>query len=169
MASPFFLFRITEMFQDSIGAKNILLQLVLLTLCFGECCHVQSIFYTLPILLLLCIGIVAILSRIKSFLEDSTEVVQRREVSETDSAVVMLRGAEFTCYESNENGPEDQFSIRNLNITFPTSKLSVIAGLTGSGKPSLILGLLGGILLLKNRNETEIRRSCVSGWHKWNY
>lgn len=42
------------------------------------------------------------------------------------------------------------FLLRDLNVTFPLKRLSVVIGPTGSGKSSLLLALLGGKFLSTN-------------------
>ena len=39
---------------------------------------------------------------------------------------------------------EPEFELRDINVKFPTGKLSLVSGPTGSGKSSLFLALLGG-------------------------
>ena len=41
---------------------------------------------------------------------------------------------------------EPEFELRDIDVSFPTGKLSLVAGATGSGKSSLFLALLGGEL-----------------------
>jgi ABC-type multidrug transport system fused ATPase/permease subunit len=55
------------------------------------------------------------------------------------------------CDENNNT-----FFLRNLNCNFPLNGLSIVMGPTGSGKSSLLLALLGGILILIFRNETNV-------------
>ncbi|KAG0272986.1 hypothetical protein BGZ95_011219 [Linnemannia exigua] len=38
---------------------------------------------------------------------------------------------------------EDQFILRNINVSFPVGELSIICGPTGSGKTSLLMAMLG--------------------------
>jgi ABC-type multidrug transport system fused ATPase/permease subunit len=39
---------------------------------------------------------------------------------------------------------EPEFELRDVNVSFPTGRLSLVSGPTGSGKSSLFLALLGG-------------------------
>ncbi|KAJ2784563.1 Transporter of the ATP-binding cassette (ABC) [Coemansia javaensis] len=45
------------------------------------------------------------------------------------------------------SGPSGGFELRNLTVSFPVGKLSIIAGPTGSGKSSMVMALLGEMLL----------------------
>ncbi|KAJ5681819.1 uncharacterized protein N7477_001759 [Penicillium maclennaniae] len=42
-----------------------------------------------------------------------------------------------------EEGDEDRFALRNLNVKFPKKKLSIVSGRTGSGKSLLLASILG--------------------------
>jgi len=43
-----------------------------------------------------------------------------------------------------EETVEPEFELRDIDVSFPTGKLSLVSGATGSGKSSLFLALLGG-------------------------
>ncbi|KAJ2800586.1 Transporter of the ATP-binding cassette (ABC), partial [Coemansia guatemalensis] len=54
-----------------------------------------------------------------------------------------------TMSSSNYGASADEaFELRNLTVSFPVGKLSIIAGPTGSGKTSMLMALLGEMLLV---------------------
>jgi ABC-type siderophore export system fused ATPase/permease subunit len=89
------------------------------------------------------------IDRIAKFLEE--EDIDPHDFNELEQ-FIGFKNAEFSYYGANE------FRLKHLNVIFPPKKLSLVIGITGSGKSSLILALLGGILYF-NRNE-------ASNWKK---
>lgn len=55
------------------------------------------------------------------------------------TSAIGFQNATFTYH--NENA--DTFTLRDLDVSFPFGKLSVIFGATGSGKSSIVLSLMG--------------------------
>jgi ABC-type multidrug transport system fused ATPase/permease subunit len=88
------------------------------------------------------------LARINQFLgEDEVE-----QYVTVDGPKISLHNATLTSHKHNksdENTPN--VLLRDVNVTFPQGKLSVITGPTGSGKSSLLLALLGELHLIKGR------------------
>lgn len=62
------------------------------------------------------------------------------------SEVVGFRSASFEWSAPDSSGDVDRepFVLKDLTIQFPSGKLSLITGATGSGKSSLLNALLGG-------------------------
>ena len=58
-------------------------------------------------------------------------------------------GSETTAVEST---PEPVFQLADLNVDFPTGKLSVVSGPTGSGKTAILTGLLGEMELIEGHS-----------------
>ena len=58
-------------------------------------------------------------------------------------------------WPSDEDDPE-RFTLRNLDITFPRRKLSVISGQTGSGKSLLLASIIGEVDKLAGRIEIPV-------------
>jgi len=58
-------------------------------------------------------------------------------------------GSETTAVEST---PEPVFQLADLNVDFPTGKLSVVSGPTGSGKTAVLTGLLGEMELIEGHS-----------------
>jgi ABC-type multidrug transport system fused ATPase/permease subunit len=84
-------------------------------------------------------------NRIANFLNEGnvSNIARSGGSDETQSFGAGFKDAELKYHGQGEDN--SVFTLRNLSVTFPTGKLSVIAGSTGSGKSSLLLGLLGGI------------------------
>ncbi|KAG1471789.1 hypothetical protein G6F56_001926 [Rhizopus delemar] len=78
------------------------------------------------------------IKRIERFL-DEDEVDQ---VNETNANGTMIGFADNATF-SWDNNPDTKPSIKNLNLSFPIGKLSVVCGPTGSGKTTLLSSLLG--------------------------
>ncbi|KAI8866764.1 hypothetical protein GQ42DRAFT_172371, partial [Ramicandelaber brevisporus] len=84
------------------------------------------------------IGGMTSLNRVDDFMkaEEVEELLKRIQAAEdADSSQVSA--------EPSNLGFKAPFKLSNLNVRFPTGKLSVIAGNTGQGKTSLLLALLG--------------------------
>ncbi|KAI9273715.1 P-loop containing nucleoside triphosphate hydrolase protein [Sporodiniella umbellata] len=76
--------------------------------------------------------------RIESFLsEDEVEDVNENNANGT--MIGFVNDASF----SWESGQGNKPSIKNLNLSFPVGKLSIVCGPTGSGKTTLLASLLG--------------------------
>jgi len=58
-------------------------------------------------------------------------------------------GSDTTAVES---APEPVFQLADLNVDFPTGKLSVVSGPTGSGKTAILTGLLGEMELIEGHS-----------------
>jgi ABC-type transport system involved in cytochrome bd biosynthesis fused ATPase/permease subunit len=58
-------------------------------------------------------------------------------------------GSDTTAVEST---PEPVFQLADLNVDFPTGKLSVVSGPTGSGKTAILTGLLGEMELIEGHS-----------------
>ena len=76
--------------------------------------------------------------RLQKYL-DSPEIHQ--DITPGDS--VRFENAAVSWPTDEEEGHEDLFSLRNLNISFPNKELSVVSGKTGSGKSLLLASILG--------------------------
>lgn len=98
--------------------------------------------------------------RIDQFLrEEETEKYEQLLVDEDDDEdlgldlddskpLVGFQDASFT-FESLDN--DNAFILKDLNLSFPEGKLSIIAGPVGSGKTALLLSLLGETRRLSGR------------------
>ncbi len=97
--------------------------------------------------------------RIQRFLE-SADQAQYLSRSQSDGDL-LLRAASFT-WPTESKKPDLEFRLEDLNIRFPTGKLSVISGDTGSGKSLLLSALveeadhLSGIVSLP-KLESDLR------------
>jgi ABC-type multidrug transport system fused ATPase/permease subunit len=92
------------------------------------------------------------LDRIQDYLkeQDIDKYTSEEPLVASDSKTTIgFKNAELRYHGNDVNDSNSiNFTLRNVNVEFPTGKLSVIAGSTGSGKTSLLLGLLGGIIIL---------------------
>lgn len=77
----------------------------------------------------------------------------------TDDDEITL-GASGANTPTSSNAPRPPFSLRDINISFPIGKLSLITGRTGSGKSSLLAALLGEM------DRTAGSVFCPKGGHK---
>lgn len=84
------------------------------------------------------------LDRVQEFLnEEETKKYEQLTVSRNKLG---LQNATFTWDKNNQD-----FKLKNLTIDFKIGKLNVIVGPTGSGKTSLLMGLLGEMELLNGK------------------
>lgn len=67
--------------------------------------------------------------------------MEQGSTEKPSSASSTTTAASASSAESLTNGPS--FVLRDLNVQFPSGKLSVICGQTGAGKTSVVLALLG--------------------------
>ncbi|KAN0061178.1 Transporter of the ATP-binding cassette (ABC) [Thecaphora frezii] len=86
--------------------------------------------------------------RIDAYLrEEETQKYQQLLVSEEErmpeDPVVGFQDATFTYSDEEDALDNGAFCLRDLNLSFPVGKFSVIAGPVGSGKTSLLLAFLG--------------------------
>ncbi|KAI8607429.1 ABC transporter type 1, transmembrane domain-containing protein, partial [Chytriomyces sp. MP71] len=100
------------------------------------------------------------LGRISDFLNQSElEQYPVRPIGQ-DEGVLGFKNATLAWILSGE-GENGGFQLRNLDLSFPTGAVSIISGATGSGKSSLIHGILGEMKLLSGtaflpaRNEVD--------------
>lgn len=107
----------------------------------------------LPDLLINILSSLVSVRRIDKFLqEDETEKYEQllrtdedgdlEEDVAGDRPVVGFQDASFT-FTSEEALDSNSFILKDLNLSFPTEALSIIAGPVGSGKTALLLSLLG--------------------------
>lgn len=95
--------------------------------------------------------------RVEEFLsEEETEKynqLQRVPVEENGRTIIGLRHATCTWGGRASAGDKDTsaFRLTDVDVTFRTDKLNVIAGPTGAGKTSLLMALLGEMTLLEGR------------------
>jgi ABC-type multidrug transport system fused ATPase/permease subunit len=70
--------------------------------------------------------------------------------SETGTPVIHFDGATISwpSEEEYDASNDERFTLRNLNISFPLNRLSIICGRTGSGKSLLLHSILGETELL---------------------
>lgn len=84
------------------------------------------------------------LDRVQEFLDESeTDKYDQLTISRNKIA---LQNATFTWDKTAQD-----FKLKNLNIDFKLGKLNVVIGSTGSGKTSLLMGLLGEMDLLEGK------------------
>ncbi|KAJ9082436.1 Transporter of the ATP-binding cassette (ABC) [Entomophthora muscae] len=90
------------------------------------------------------------LRRIDAFLQEaeSEKFSILRSSTQPEDPILGFNKATLR-WDSLEGRP--QFSLKNLTITFPPNQLSLVVGPTGSGKSSLLLGLLGEMKLVSGR------------------
>ncbi|KAJ3120151.1 hypothetical protein HK098_004819 [Nowakowskiella sp. JEL0407] len=110
------------------------------------------------------------LKRIEKFLsQEELETVKSEE-----SAMIGFRNATLTYHGSDESGESGKaegmtksrrkrgFMLKDLTVGFPEGKLSCLIGSTGSGKTSLILGLLGELKVLQGSVCFPSKRSSLN-------
>lgn len=73
------------------------------------------------------------------------------EYDEAGDPIIGFEDGTLTWGSSAELDSSDAFKMIDLNTKFPVGQLSVVIGPTGSGKTSLLMGLLGEMTLLKGR------------------
>jgi ABC-type multidrug transport system fused ATPase/permease subunit len=96
------------------------------------------------------------LDRIADYLkeQDIDKYTKKLENVTEPVGVIGFKNAELKYHGGDEaDANSGNFTLRDLEVEFQIGKLSVVAGSTGSGKSSLILGLLGGI----NRINLEMK------------
>lgn len=89
--------------------------------------------------------------RIQQFLQtDDIEYLSLpediRTTATSDQSALVMNGDVTWHYEEAD---PDVFTLRNLALTFPRGKITLVAGKAGSGKTLLLLALLGEAKLLR--------------------
>ncbi|KAJ2612465.1 hypothetical protein H4S08_002685 [Coemansia sp. RSA 1365] len=72
------------------------------------------------------------------------------EVPATEQTPLLSSGNESSATLNNDGG-KAPFALQGIDVQFPAGGLSVIAGATGSGKSSLLAGLIGEMTLTRGR------------------
>jgi ABC-type multidrug transport system fused ATPase/permease subunit len=93
------------------------------------------------------------IQRVQQFLmEPETSKYEQlgpNNVDETGQKVIGFRAATFTW--GSQDASSTAFRLLDLNVDFKIGKLNIIVGVTGSGKTSMLMALLGEMTLLDGR------------------
>ncbi|WWD19355.1 hypothetical protein CI109_103814 [Kwoniella shandongensis] len=93
-------------------------------------------------------------SRIQSYL-DEPDTLKYRQLSRPgpNDPSIGFKGAYlgYSFPEESHADEGDPFGLGELNLSFPVGDLSIICGPVGSGKTTLVLGLLGETILLRGK------------------
>ncbi|KAK9718409.1 Transporter of the ATP-binding cassette (ABC) [Basidiobolus ranarum] len=107
--------------------------------------------------------------RVEKFLNEPES--KKYEIQSTNAKAmdptIGFKNATISWFESSSI-KESSFSLKNINVIFPVGQLSIIAGPTGSGKSSMLMGLLGEMDLLEGSIYTPkrtSRRNSIGGYH----
>ncbi|KAJ3272855.1 hypothetical protein HDV01_005178 [Terramyces sp. JEL0728] len=90
------------------------------------------------------------IGRFNSFLEEEElDKYTDEHVNMPSESEIAIRNGEFTYRSVSNSENETTFTLRNVNIEFPTDRLTAVIGPTGSGKSSLLACLLGELKKLQ--------------------
>ncbi|KAI9318952.1 P-loop containing nucleoside triphosphate hydrolase protein [Dichotomocladium elegans] len=82
--------------------------------------------------------------RIDNFLDEDEVVIQPSSSTTDGIHIGFVNNAAFSWEKtSTTENIDDRLALKNLNISFPRNKLSIVCGPTGSGKTTLLASLLG--------------------------
>lgn len=85
------------------------------------------------------------IGRFNSFLEEEElDKYTDEHTNMPTETEIAIKNGEFTYRTAPSSEEESTFTLRNINIDFPSKKLTAIIGPTGAGKSSLLACLLGG-------------------------
>uniref|UniRef100_A0A060SZS5 ARAD1C02970p n=1 Tax=Blastobotrys adeninivorans TaxID=409370 RepID=A0A060SZS5_BLAAD len=95
------------------------------------------------------------IDRVEDFIREP-ETQKYKQLSEDqprgpNSPTIGFENASFSWGAVSKSSEALDFRLRDLNLSFPAGKLSVVVGPTGSGKTSLLMALLGEMDLLSGR------------------
>ncbi|KAK9710865.1 Transporter of the ATP-binding cassette (ABC) [Basidiobolus ranarum] len=107
--------------------------------------------------------------RVEKFLNEPESKKYEIQSSNAKSMdpTIGFKNATISWLESS-NIKESSFSLKNISVVFPVGQLSIIAGPTGSGKSSMLMGLLGEMDLLEGSIYTPKRtnrRNSIGSYH----
>ncbi|CAO1638019.1 unnamed protein product [Parajaminaea phylloscopi] len=132
----------TQIFHKNLDAETAFTALALFNL-------LRMPMDALPDMIVQCLSALVSVRRIDAFLREAEtlkyEQLLRDDQESTgdDHPVIGFQDATFVFkVDANEDEPP-AFALRDLNLTFPEGKLSIIAGPVGCGKTCLLLSLLG--------------------------
>ncbi|KAI8381242.1 P-loop containing nucleoside triphosphate hydrolase protein [Radiomyces spectabilis] len=97
----------------------------------------------LPIIISYVLQARVSLGRVEKFLaEDEVDLSMQQPT--TNTHIGFINNASFSWDKPSANSSEPvKLALKNLNISFPRSKLSIVCGPTGAGKTTLLASLLG--------------------------
>ncbi|KIW98705.1 uncharacterized protein Z519_00366 [Cladophialophora bantiana CBS 173.52] len=104
--------------------------------------------------------------------QEYLDAPERIDSTKAGDAVV-FKDATVSWPSDNPENEENQFTLRNLNISFPKNELSVISGRTGSGKSLLLASIigeaeiLGGELVVPKPPLAAQRHDSVANRSNW--
>ncbi|TGO35495.1 hypothetical protein BHYA_0156g00190 [Botrytis hyacinthi] len=99
------------------------------------------------------------LQRVESFLNSPelgnilSSPIETLEPTDSDLPVIVFENARISWPTDTEyvDSESDRFILRDINISFPVNKLTIICGKTGSGKSLLLSSMLGEAELISGR------------------
>lgn len=105
---------------------------------------VSQLLTSLPNHVMMMFNAMVSFDRISTFLEE--EEIEKHSLGPSVGDYIGFSNASCVYYGTGVGNPDSSFGLRNLNIKFPKSQLTLITGVAASGKTSLILSLLGGMV-----------------------
>ncbi|ORX88370.1 P-loop containing nucleoside triphosphate hydrolase protein [Basidiobolus meristosporus CBS 931.73] len=79
-----------------------------------------------------------------------------------------FKNAKISWFNPSNDNKENCFSLTDISVVFPVGQLSLIAGPTGAGKSSMLMGLLGEMNLVEGSvyiPKRSGRRNSIGGYH----
>ncbi|ORX96337.1 P-loop containing nucleoside triphosphate hydrolase protein [Basidiobolus meristosporus CBS 931.73] len=108
--------------------------------------------------------------RVEKFLNepDTNKYEIQAAAVKPNEPTIGFKNATISWFDPSNDSKDNCFSLTDISVVFPVGQLSLIAGPTGAGKSSMLMGLLGEMNLLEGSiyiPKRSGRRNSIGGFH----